>query len=181
MVKSPYCKTAQRGGICADSTCSKLHDVIRCEPCNCSFPSGSLQQHESGRQHLQNVASRRSRPSAPSQTASTIQPALPSNISPPAGGNTSTWHTDPRGRAILPGRPAINGDGLHNMEDMEDGEGTGINVSHDFGLEFSIERPSSSEPFATQAKELIITKSSRSPSVSFITHTVRSPDDSVTE
>lgn len=67
------------------------------------------------------------------------------------------------------------------MEDMEDGEGTGINVSHDFGLEFSVERPSSSEPFATQAKELIITKSSRSPSVSFITHTVRSPDDSVTD
>lgn len=89
-----------------------------------------------------------------------------------------------RGRAILPGRPAINGDGPHDVEvlvDMEDGEGTGINVSHDFGLEFSVERPSSDEPFATQAKELIITKSSRTPLVSFLTATVRSPDDSVTE
>ena len=86
-----------------------------------------------------------------------------------------------RGRAILPVRPAINGDGPHNVEDMEDGEGTGIKVSHDFGLEFSAERPSSDEPFATQAKELIITKSSQAPLVSFMTATVRSPDDSVTE
>lgn len=86
-----------------------------------------------------------------------------------------------RGRAILPGRPAINGDGPHNVEDMEDGEGTGINVSHDFGLEFSVERPSFDEPFATQAKELIITKSSKTPLVSFMTATVRSPGDSATE
>ena len=86
-----------------------------------------------------------------------------------------------RGCAILPGRPAINGGGPHNIEDVENGEGTGINVSHDFGLEFSVERPSSSEPFATQAKEVIITKSSKSPLVSFITATVRTPDDSVTE
>jgi len=74
---------------------SKPHHAIRCEPCNCSLTPGSLQQHESGRQHLQNVASSGSRPSAPSQTASTIRPAL-SNISPPAGSNTSTPDTDPR-------------------------------------------------------------------------------------
>jgi hypothetical protein len=86
-----------------------------------------------------------------------------------------------RGRAILPGRPAINGDGPHNVEDMEGAEGAGINISHDFGLEFSAERPSSDEPFATQAKELIITKSSKAPLVSFMTATVRSPDDSVME
>ena len=86
-----------------------------------------------------------------------------------------------RGRAILPGRPAINGDGPHNVEDMEDGEGTGINVSHDFGLEFSAERPSADESFATQAKELTITKSSTTPLVTFMAATVRSPDDSVTE
>jgi hypothetical protein len=85
-----------------------------------------------------------------------------------------------RGRAILPGRLAINSDGPHNVE-VTDGEGTGINVSHDFGLEFSAERPSSDEPFATQAKELIITKSSTTPLVSFMTATVHSPDDSVTE
>jgi hypothetical protein len=93
---SPYCITAQRGGICTDSTCSKLHDIVRCETCNCSFPRGSLQQHKSGRQHLSNVASSRSRRSAPSQRPSTIQPALHANISPPAGGNTPTRNTDPR-------------------------------------------------------------------------------------
>ena len=52
-----------------------------------------------------------------------------------------------RGRAILPNRPATNGDGPHSAEDVEDGEGTRINVSHDFGLEFSAKRPSSDEPF----------------------------------
>jgi len=95
----------------------------------------------------------------------------------------STVTRELRGRAILPGRPAINGDGPDNVEDMGDasGEGTGITVSHDFGLEFSAERPSSDEPFAAQAKELIITKSSKTPLVSFVTATVRSPDDSVTE
>jgi hypothetical protein len=86
-----------------------------------------------------------------------------------------------RGRAILPGRPTINGDGPHDLEDVEDGEGTGISVSHDFGLEFSAERPSSDEPFATQAKELIITKSSKTPLVTFVTATARSPEDSVSE
>jgi hypothetical protein len=63
---------------------------------------------------------------------------------------------------------------------MEEGEGTGVTISHDFGLEFSVEHPSSGEPFATQTKELIITKSSKTPSVSFIAATVHSPDDSVT-
>ena len=95
MVRSTYCTTVQRGAICTDSTCSKLHDVIRCEPCNCSFPSGSLQQHETGRQHLRNVASSGSQPSAPSQTASTSRSAVPANISPPAEGNTSARDTDP--------------------------------------------------------------------------------------
>jgi hypothetical protein len=73
-----------------------------------------------------------------------------------------------RGRAILPHK-------------VEDGEGTaGITVSHDYGLEFSVESPSSDGPFATQTKELIITKSSKTPSMSFITATVRPPGDSVT-
>jgi hypothetical protein len=46
LVKSPYCITAQRERICTESTRSMLHDVIGYEPCNCSFPSGSLQQLE---------------------------------------------------------------------------------------------------------------------------------------
>ena len=86
-----------------------------------------------------------------------------------------------RGCSILPGGPVINGDESHTVEDPEGGEGTGIDVSHDFGLEFSVEHPLSDEPFATQAKELIITKSSKTPLVSFMTAAIRSSDDSVTE
>jgi len=95
-------------------------------------------------------------------------------------GQEFTLTRELRGRAILPGGSAINGDAPHNVEDME-GEGTGITVSHDFGLEFSVECPSSDESFATQTKELIITKSSNTPLVSLVTAVVRSPDDSVTE
>ena len=85
-----------------------------------------------------------------------------------------------RGRAILPGGWAINRDAPDNVEDMGEGEGTGITVSHDFGLAFSVECPRSDGPFPTQTKELIITKSSKTPLVSFITAIVRSPDESVT-
>jgi hypothetical protein len=107
---SPYCATVQNGGICTDSRCSVSHDVIRCEPCNCSFPTPLLKQHQSGRQHLQNVASNRAQPAPPSQTASTIQTTPLADISPPAGGNASTGDKDPR-----------------------------VDVSGEGGLEFSVE------------------------------------------
>ena len=84
-----------------------------------------------------------------------------------------------RGRAILPFSLAINRDAPNNVEDMGEVEGTGITVSHDFGLEFSVECPRSDEPFPTHTKELIITKSSETPLVSFITAIVRCPDESV--
>jgi hypothetical protein len=64
---------------------------------------------------------------------------------------------------------ASNADG-----DMAGSEGTGITVSHDFGLEFATET-------TTQTKELIITKSSINPPVTFIAARVSSPDDSVAE
>ena len=141
-----YCITAQGGGVCTDNSCSMSHELIRCEACNCVFPPASFQQHQSGRRHLQNVASNGARPPHPLQTP----PAQPANTAP------------------------------YNAEDMEEGEGTGITVSSDFGLEFTVECPGSGEPFATQTKELIITKSPKPPSVSFITAVVRSPDGSVT-
>jgi len=53
-----YCRTAQKGGTCTDSTCSKRHDVLRCDPCDCYVPTFSLQEHQSGRRHRQNVASK---------------------------------------------------------------------------------------------------------------------------
>ena len=58
-------------------------------------------------------------------------------------------------------------------------EGTGITVSHESGLEFSLERARSDALFATQTLELIISKSSANPLVSFEDIRVRSPDDSV--
>lgn len=85
-----------------------------------------------------------------------------------------------RGRAILPGGWAVNGDVPDNVEDLGESENTGITVSHDFGLEFSVECPWSDELFKTQTKELIITKTSKTPLVSFITAVVRLPDDFVT-
>ena len=82
-----------------------------------------------------------------------------------------------RGRAILPGGWAVNGDVPYSVEESDN---TGITVSHDFGLEFSVECPSG-EPFATQTKEVIITKFSKTPLVSFITAVARRlPDDFVT-
>ena len=54
-----------------------------------------------------------------------------------------------RGRAILPGGSVINGGATYYVEDMEEGEGAGITISHDFGLEFFLECPWFDEPFAT--------------------------------
>jgi len=62
-----------------------------------------------------------------------------------------------------------------NTDDVLAGsEGTGITVSHDFGLEFVAEA-------TTQTRELVIKKSSIKPPVTFKAARVSSPDDSVTE
>ncbi len=78
-----------------------------------------------------------------------------------------------RGRAILPGGSAINGD----VEDTEDAEGTGITVSHESGLEFLVER--SDVLFPMQTREFVITKTSVQPLVFFKAAKVSSLDDSV--
>jgi len=78
-----------------------------------------------------------------------------------------------RGRAILPGGSAINGD----VEGMEGGGGTGITVSHESGLEFLVER--SDVLFPMQTRELVVTKTSVIPLVSLKTAKVYSLDDSV--
>jgi len=69
-----------------------------------------------------------------------------------------------RGQATFPSSPASVGS-----------EGTGITVSHESGLEFSLERARSDVPFATQTLELVIDKSSVNPLVSFEGVRVRSP------
>ena len=64
-------------------------------------------------------------------------------------------------------------------EETTGSDGAGIAVSHDFGLEFSVQLSRLGQPFAQQTKELIITKSTILPSVFFQTARVLSRDGSV--
>ena len=90
-----------------------------------------------------------------------------------ADGGEFTVTRELRGRAILPGGSAINGD----VEGMEEGGGTGITVSDESGLEFLVER--SDVLFPMQTRELVITKTLAIPVVSFKAAKVYSLDDSV--
>ena len=80
-----------------------------------------------------------------------------------------------RGRAILPEVLASSGATSNTMRS----EDVGVNVSHDLGLQFSVGRSRSDEPFATQTEELLLTKSSVMPFVSFTSAGIYSTDDSV--
>ena len=82
-----------------------------------------------------------------------------------------------RGRAILPDAPASSGEPSNVVEGGD--ERAGVTVSHDLGLEFSVERSRVDEPFAKQTKELVIIKTSVIPLVSFKAARVCSPDGSV--
>ncbi|KAI0294855.1 hypothetical protein B0F90DRAFT_1820972 [Multifurca ochricompacta] len=84
------------------------------------------------------------------------------------------------GRAILPGIPASAEDRSNSAtgDTVVASEDTGITVSHESGLQFSLERSQSNVQFTPQTEELVIEKSSRSPLVSFETATVRLPDGS---
>ena len=92
-----------------------------------------------------------------------------------AGGREFTVTRELRGRAILPGGLAINEP--EDAEGTEESGGTGITVSDESGLEFLVER--SDELFPMQTRELVITKTSASPIVSFKAAKVYSLDDSV--
>ena len=82
MVKG-YCPAAQNGRTCTDSTCSKRHDVLRCDPCDCYLPAFSFQEHQSGKRHRQNVASKGlAKPSTP-QLAPLSRPTSSSRHSIP--------------------------------------------------------------------------------------------------
>jgi len=87
---------------------------------------------------------------------------------------------DLRGRAILADGPASNGkpSSMAEGETMES-ERAGITVSHDLGLEFSLELSRLDGLFAIQTRELVINKTSVIPLVSLKAATVCSPDDSV--
>jgi hypothetical protein len=139
------CSTALRGGTCTDSSCSMRHDLIRCEPCNRSILSTSLQEHRSGKQHLRNVASSGARPSPPSQTASTSLSTPPANTSPPVGG-IPIHDTDPR-----------------------------VNVSGEGGLDFTVEGSGTSATplFSSTNHKISIEKTNVSSNLSLQSITLR--------
>ena len=82
-----------------------------------------------------------------------------------------------RGRATLPDAPAGTGEPLNMVEEGD--ERAGVTVSHDLGLEFSVERSRLDEPFAKQTKELVIIKTSVIPLVSLKAARVCSPNGPV--
>ena len=85
-----------------------------------------------------------------------------------------------RGHAILPKVLASSGDTSSTMDwDTIGSKVAGISVSHDFGLQFSVECSGSGDPFATQTEELVLTKSSAMPFVSFTSAEISSIDSSV--
>ena len=93
--KVAYCPTTLMGAKCTDSRCQYCHDVLRCEPCGRSFPAPLLKQHQSGKQHLSNVAANGASTNpgtpqySPSPSASlSPQPAPPQTTSPPSLGDT---------------------------------------------------------------------------------------------
>jgi len=83
-----------------------------------------------------------------------------------------------RGGAILSGlassaEPSNKGEG-----DGTESERAGVTVSHDSGVEFSVERSRSDEPFDKLTKKLVITKTSAFPLVSFKEAAISSVDTS---
>jgi hypothetical protein len=80
-----------------------------------------------------------------------------------------------RGRATPPDGPARSGE----LTNTAESERAGITISHDLGLEFSVERSRLDGLFAMQTEELVITKSSAIPLVYFKAVKVCSSDDSV--
>lgn len=80
-----------------------------------------------------------------------------------------------RGHAVLPAGLASS----EGSSDTKVNERIGINVSHDAGLQFSVERSGPNGPFAMQNMELVFTKSSVTQMVSFEGPRIYSPNSSV--
>jgi hypothetical protein len=96
MVNRTCCTKALRRGICTESSCPMRHDISHCELCDCSFPHGSLFEHQNGKQHLRNAATTGPQPSTPSQLTSIIRSAPPATLPLPVGLNIPACDTDPR-------------------------------------------------------------------------------------
>jgi len=119
--KVAYCATTLQGDTCTDSRCQYLHDVVRCGPCDGSYPASLFYQHLSGRLHLDNVASNGSTGS------STSQHPLSSQHTPPDPQPTPLQTTSPPSQAIS-GPSTLTPDPLGR-----------VIVSHEDGLDFIVE------------------------------------------
>lgn len=113
--KVAYCSTTLMGAKCTDSRCQYRHDVLRCEPCGCSFPAPLLKQHQSGKQHLSNVTAIGSSTNpgtpqySPSPSASlSLQSAPLQTTSPPSWGNTSAIVQVEDPRVILSAKSGLD-------------------------------------------------------------------------
>ncbi|KAF8500418.1 hypothetical protein F5888DRAFT_1387107 [Russula emetica] len=84
-----------------------------------------------------------------------------------------------RGCGILPGAASSPEPSNKAEGDGAESERAGVTVSHDLGVEFSVERSRLDEPFDKLTKELVITKTSAIPLVSFKEARVNSLDKSV--
>ena len=85
------------------------------------------------------------------------------------------------GCGILPGGPTDNDAVPNTLTGVQvESAATRITVSPESGLEFWAERARLDVPFATQIMQLLISKSSAKPLVSFKGARLRSPDDSIT-
>jgi len=133
--KVPYCATTLQGDTCVDSRCQYRHDISQCKPCGHSFPASLLNLHQSGRAHLENVASNRSTNSSTPQYSRPSQPAPPPEPTPPP--SRSPLSTD---------RPSIPVAELPITVSHEDGlnfvaEGTGTARFLLFATRFQLKIP----------------------------------------
>jgi hypothetical protein len=164
---------------------------LHCEHCNCYFPPHSLDQHQSGRRHLRNVASNRLPNVDTPQQPPSSQPGDPNaqlaplpNTLPPRGGNAPTPAADSRDTVSdeggldnlvvanqLASNPSLSSDEEGELLDITD---TGISVSDEDGLDFGIiERTHSNGPFATQTSSLTIKNAEGFPSITLAQAIIR--------
>jgi hypothetical protein len=117
--------------------------------------------------------------------AGTFHASLKITFSDKTGPNDQEWTVtrELRGYAILPASDgsASKGETPDITEEPGDDDDNGVTVFPYFALEFSAEYRRSDESFTTQTKDLIITKTSAIPLVSFSAATVCSPDTSMAE
>lgn len=77
-----FCPSARKGGTCEDTSCSKNHDFVRCEPCDLYLPTFSLEEHLTGRRHLRNVASKGASNLGPPHQVQQVPPSQSASSNP---------------------------------------------------------------------------------------------------